>query len=1023
MPRTLITLLLVTSLLGASGRTASAFLPSTDEEAEIPGPYQWTPPRSPEIRSGEGMEPALDAFQARYGGDWRMTRSLVSNPAFEIYGTGIPLAPDGEVADAAEAAALARAFIDEHVELFGVASASLALAEAAFGLGKWGVTFHQVLEGIRVERSKVTLLLNGNGRLYAFMAETYPEATVPTVLAVSRESAVATAKSALGFHAVRDAERDVAMALVPILEESRAVVRLAYKIDLATATPFGLWSTYVDAISGDVLWRENNYETFVANSPLHLSPTITGSVTGEFPQFNPCDGIQVGPFRNQRAREVVGGSAVATDTLAGAFALTVADTAPENVAFELIGMTPQDFARVINMNGPEAADTVLATPGVPVDFVWDDTNARLDERSAWVHGNRAHDFIKGLDPTFTGMDYEVLFIVNNTPGQANCPGNAIWDGTNAHFCAASGSDNNTGEIADVVYHEYGHGVGQKAYAGNFFTNAMSEGNADVFANFINEDPVIGDGYFTGNCGVGIRNSNNAYTIQDTTIIPGSHLRGQIIAGFWWGVRGRLIESHDEILKSASPNNAGKSLAHELWHWCRRLAKPRDETGMVSSTFFIDDDDANILNGTPNRDDLCAIAMQKGFTCPSITEGVSINHVPLASTTDTTSAREVVVTPQIIAGTLNPNSVALRYRVNGGSFVEVAMTPGGGGTFGAFIPAQPQPSVVDYYITAQDAFGFVRFYSPTAAQDATPDTSDLAVPPMYPAFHTYDVCLVYDPCESVGEWVAHAAGSTAMGGSWENGVAVANTSQPLYDMTPAPGTRCFVTGASNGNVDGGTTILLSPVWDLTARDSVVVKFRRWFVNDQAGNGNHYREDEFTIDTSNDSGATWTNLETTNEGVDSWQERAFDLSTLFGQTGHVQLRFTARDTGQVSVVEALVDEVRITGRPQDPVDVPAVDGVLAGAVPARFALHANEPNPFNPATVIRFDLPRATTMALTIYNTSGQRIRTLASGRRPPGRYSAVWNGLDERGQAVSSGVYLYRLETPEFDETRKALLVK
>ncbi|MCI0633416.1 MAG: hypothetical protein L0206_05785, partial [Actinobacteria bacterium] len=390
-----------------------------------------------------------------------------------------------------------------------------------------------------------------------------------------------------------------------------------------------------------------------------------------------------------------------------------------------------------------------------------------------------------------------------------------------------------------------------------------------------------------------------------------------------------------------------------------------------STFFIDDDDANILNGTPNRADICAIAMQKGFTCPSITEGVALNHVPLASTTDTTSAREVVVTPQIIAGTMNPNSVALRYRANGGAFVEVAMTAGCCGTYSAFIPAQPQPSVVDYYMTAQDGFGFVRFYSPTAAQDETPDTSSVATPPMYPAYHTYEVCLVYDPCESLGAWVAHAAGSTATSGSWENGAPVGSTSQPLYDMTPAPGTRCFVTGASNGNVDGGTTILLSPVWDLTTRDSVVVKFRRWFVNDQAGNGNRYREDEFSIDASNDSGASWTNLETTNEGLDSWQERAFDLSTLFGQTGHVQLRFTAADTGQVSIVEALVDEVRITGRPRDPVDVPALDRWLAGGVPARFALHPNEPNPFNPATVIRFDLPRATAVALTIYNTSGPR----------------------------------------------------
>ncbi|MCI0633525.1 MAG: hypothetical protein L0206_06365, partial [Actinobacteria bacterium] len=292
-------------------------------------------------------------------------------------------------------------------------------------------------------------------------------------------------------------------------------------------------------------------------------------------------------------------------------------------------------------------------------------------------------------------------------------------------------------------------------------------------------------------------------------------------------------------------------------------------------------------------------------------------------------------------------------MNGGAFTSVAMADGGQGSFSGCIPAQPQPSVVEYYITAADSAGNAGF-SPAAAEDATPDTSGAATPPTYPVYHMYDVCHIYDDCEAVGDWVPHAAGSTASGGIWENGSPSANQSQPGYDMTPGSGARCFVTGAAGGNVNNGVTILLSPVWDLAGHDSVVVKLRRWFVNDLDGSLDRFRQDYFLIDASNDSGQTWTNLETTNEGLDSWQEREFNLSDVFGALGMVRFRFVAQDTGATTKVEALVDEVRITAKAPVVVSVPGPGDGIAGSVPARFALHANEPNPFNPRTTIRYDL---------------------------------------------------------------------
>ena len=91
---------------------------------------------------------------------------------------------------------------------------------------------------------------------------------------------------------------------------------------------------------------------------------------------------------------------------------------------------------------------------------------------------------------------------------------------------------------------------------------------------------------------------------------------------------------------------------------------------------------------------------------------------------------------------------------------------------------------------------------------------------------------------------------------------------------------------------------------------------------------------------------------------------------------------------------------------------------------FALHGAAPNPFNPSTTIAFDLPRAATVNLTIYDASGRVVRRLLSqGPGLAGRNEVVWNGRDEAGRQVSSGVYLYTLETPGHRDKGRMTLVK
>ncbi|MCF7826216.1 MAG: lamin tail domain-containing protein, partial [Candidatus Marinimicrobia bacterium] len=99
---------------------------------------------------------------------------------------------------------------------------------------------------------------------------------------------------------------------------------------------------------------------------------------------------------------------------------------------------------------------------------------------------------------------------------------------------------------------------------------------------------------------------------------------------------------------------------------------------------------------------------------------------------------------------------------------------------------------------------------------------------------------------------------------------------------------------------------------------------------------------------------------------------------------------------------------------------VDGLL---IPQEYALHNNYPNPFNPITNIKYDIPENTYVRLSIYNTLGQHVVDLVNEDQAPGFYHLQWNGLNKNGTPVSSGMFIYRLTTPEFTKSGKMTYLK
>jgi len=93
------------------------------------------------------------------------------------------------------------------------------------------------------------------------------------------------------------------------------------------------------------------------------------------------------------------------------------------------------------------------------------------------------------------------------------------------------------------------------------------------------------------------------------------------------------------------------------------------------------------------------------------------------------------------------------------------------------------------------------------------------------------------------------------------------------------------------------------------------------------------------------------------------------------------------------------------------------------PKQFMLHQNFPNPFNPTTIIRYDLPKQSEVKLIIYDLYGREVKRLVHENQIPGQFTVSWDALDERGIKVSSGFYVYKLIAGDYIESRKMLLMK
>jgi len=159
------------------------------------------------------------------------------------------------------------------------------------------------------------------------------------------------------------------------------------------------------------------------------------------------------------------------------------------------------------------------------------------------------------------------------------------------------------------------------------------------------------------------------------------------------------------------------------------------------------------------------------------------------------------------------------------------------------------------------------------------------------------------------------------------------------------------------------------------------------------------------------------------ITEWSDSADDNN--WTQGTEVETRYTALLTlpysASVSFDISCVsepDNSSIVHYYEDTIEIPLGIEDSPHMAPMTYSLAQNYPNPFNSSTVISYNVPVTSRVVLSIYNTEGRLVRTLVNGQSAPGSHNVIWNGLSNSGTAVATGIYVYRLQTGDFNAIRR-----
>ena len=804
------------------------------------------------------------------------------------------------------AAASAESFRLNHAEMFGVPAADLVAVSAVPGgehvqpimydqaTGTYrftGFFYTQQHQGVPVFRAVLKLLVRNEAGFPLVLAtadlrdlggmQFGPQAAGAPMQPAAVESAMQRAMQLTfaegGVPDVASTRRVIFAGVDDMAAEPRLADESIVEIDEDR------WLIVTDAATGQVLYEEHMIYTI----------DIDGTVAGQATEGVGTDICEAEVLTGLPYVEVTAGADSATTDANGNFTIPHDGVAEISVVASITGT----YFNINDASGPVEVVFDTITPPGPATIVFNAPNTDELIRAqvnGYLGANVVRDFVLQHNPS-----YPVIFLQEDMQVNVNivggiCPGNAFYSPgeQSINFCRAAGGSPNTAWTS-VIYHEYGHhlvamgGSGQGAYG---------EGMGDVCSVLILDDPRIGLGFF-GNCAGSLRNAdNNCLYLPAGCSTCGSaiHACGQLLSGCVWSTRNNLLitEPTDylDILSALAVNavllHNGSSITPSI----------------TVDYLTLDDDDADILNGTPHYAEI-----NNGFSDHDM-PGPEISLIAFAFPSglpemvapDGTTSVPVEISPV----TENPIPGTGKLFVDsGGGFVEIAMDEIVDNSYDAVFPATACGSVLSFYFSADTDGGNTATWPTDAPFSVFTTISGTGL-----------LVTFSDDFESDLGW---SVSTTALDGPWERAVPIPHSTclrgNPGEDADGSG--MCYVTDNAapancNTDVDDGATTLTSPIMDATVPETFVT-YWRWYDNTF---GNAPNQDTFLVEVSDNGGSTWTTLEIVGPGgPDSnggWIQVSYRVGDFVANTSQFRIRFTASDTDPQSVVEAGVDGVELT-----------------------------------------------------------------------------------------------------------------
>jgi MYXO-CTERM domain-containing protein len=564
------------------------------------------------------------------------------------------------------AADVSREVLARHLAVLapGAAVDDFVLVGNHVGSGIRSVGFAQTSDGREVVGGAISFRFK-NDRLIAIASDAWPN--VPKALAGAR--IVEThARVRASDWVIRDLapthldELGTADTIVlPVLVDGTLSYREVVRVALDTHGPRSRFTVYVDAATGEPVARKQ--DLMFAQGGVAYSVPVRGPLAGRATYGAPF--VQV----------VVDGASTTTDG-GGAFPFTTGAASASNSPLGT-------FVALIDSAGPVGQASF--TPQDGSAFVWDAASVEfLDAQlTSYVHASVVKQYVRPLATDIPWIDGQLQVTVNIDD---TC--NAFSDGDSINFYRSSESCENTGLIADVVYHEFGHSIHTQSVipgVGSFNTS-LSEGTSDYLSATIVNDSGVGRGFFYDDSPLRELNpSDKEYRWPDDR--GEVHDEGRIIGGALWDLRELLVAKYGQTV--------GVQITDRIWYESTRRAV--DIPSMYVEALVVDDDDGNLANGTPNGCEINAAYGPHGLFSAGeggavVTASGDVGHVDIVVQYALPSFPDCPVAA-------NP-SLEWQYRdepeLGTGSLV---MSPGPSGTFVAALEGLVEGSVLQYKISS------------------------------------------------------------------------------------------------------------------------------------------------------------------------------------------------------------------------------------------------------------------------------------------------------------------------------------